>query len=31
MLVSALVSFVIARRLGLDGSRRNGPGKDDAV
>ena len=25
MLVSAAVSFVIARRLGLDGSRRNGP------
>ena len=31
MLVSAVVSFVIARRLGLDGSRRNAPGKDDAV
>lgn len=25
MLVSAVISFVVARRLGLDGSRRNGP------
>jgi hypothetical protein len=31
MLVSAAVSFVVARRLGLDGSRRNGSKKDDAV
>ena len=31
MLVSAIVSFFVARRLGLDGSRRNGSRKDDAV
>ena len=31
MLVSAAVSFVIARRLGLDGSRRNGSRKDNTV
>src|SRR5688572_24289000 len=31
MLVSAAVSFVVARRLGLDGSRRNGSKKDNAV
>jgi hypothetical protein len=31
MLVSAAVSFVVARRLGLDGSRRNGSRKDNTV
>src|SRR5687768_17325521 len=31
MLVSAAVSFVIARRLGLDGGRRNGSRKDNTV
>jgi hypothetical protein len=29
MLISAVVSFFIARRLGLDGSRRNGSRKDN--
>ena len=31
LLVSAVVSFFVARRLGLDGSRRDGSKKDDAV
>lgn len=31
MLVSAVISFFVARRLGLDGSRRNGSSKDGAV
>ena len=31
MLVSAVISFFVARRLGLDDSRRNGSSKDGAV
>lgn len=31
LLVSAVVSFFVARRLGLDGSRRDGSKKDNAV
>ena len=31
MLVSAVISFFVARRLGLDGSRRSGSNKDGAV
>ena len=31
MLVSAVISFFVARRLGLDGSRGNGSNKDGAV
>jgi hypothetical protein len=31
MLISAVVSFFVARRLGLDGRRRNGSKKDNAV